>query len=385
MPSRDTPLTYAEHLQLDRLLSCQKRQSELHGRPAHDELLFIVVHQAYELWFKVILFELDRIQEVFAGPRAEDAGLGEAVHGVARIVEVQKLLIQQLDVLETMTPMDFLDFRDLLVPASGFQSLQFRLIETRLGLRPADRVSFGDRPVDARLGPEDRERLRAAEAVPSLSDQIEDWLERTPFIRADDYNFGEVYRQAIVEMLEADAALLRDNRALSATELAGETEALAAARRRFDSIFDEARHRELLEEGAWRLSWRALQAALFINLYRGEPVLQLPFRLLSGLMDIDETLTNWRYRHALMVQRMIGRKIGTGGSSGHDYLRQTAERHRVFGDLFALSTFLIPRSRLPNLPEGLRHAMGYRYARDSGAQESGAQGSGAQESDEERS
>ena len=99
-------------------------------------------------------------------------------------------------------------------------------------------------------------------------------------------------------------------------------------------------------------------------------MLQLPFRLLSGLMDIDETLTNWRYRHALMVQRMIGRKIGTGGSSGHDYLRRTAERHRVFGDLFTLSTFLIPRSRLPGLPEGLRHAMGYRYARDSGTQAS---------------
>jgi tryptophan 2,3-dioxygenase len=348
-------------------------------------MLFIVVHQAYELWFKVILFELDRIQEVFAGPHAEDPGLGEAVHGVARIVEVQKLLIQQLEVLETMTPMDFLDFRDLLVPASGFQSLQFRLIETRLGLKPAERVSFGDRPVDARLGPDDRKRLRAAEAAPSLSDQIEDWLERTPFIRAGGYDFGEVYRQAVVDMLEADATLLRDNPALSAAELAGEAEALAAARRRFDSIFDEARHRELLEEGAWRLSWRALQAALFITLYRGEPVLQLPFRLLSGLMDIDETLTNWRYRHALMVQRMIGRKVGTGGSSGHDYLRHTAERHRVFGDLFALSTFLIPRSRLPSLPEELRHAMGYRYAQGSGAQGSGAQGSGAEGSGEESS
>ena len=368
MPSRDTPLTYAEHLQLDRLLSCQERQSVLHGRPAHDEMLFIVVHQAYELWFKVILFELDRIQEVFAGPRAEDPGLGEAVQGIERIVEIQKLLIQQLDVLETMTPMDFLDFRDLLVPASGFQSLQFRLIETRLGLRPTERVSFGDRPVEARLGPEDRTRLRAAEAVPSLADQIGDWLERTPFIRARDYDFGEVYRQAVIEMLEADAALLRENPALSATELAGEAEALAAARRRFDSIFDEARHRELLDEGAWRLSWRALQAALFINLYRGEPALQLPFRLLSGLMDIDETLTNWRHRHALMVQRMIGRKLGTGGSSGHDYLRQTAERHRVFGDLFALSTFLIPRSRLPGLPEDLRRAMGYSYAQGDGSE-----------------
>jgi tryptophan 2,3-dioxygenase len=366
MPSRDTPLTYNEHLQLDRLLSCQKRQSEIHGRPAHDELLFIVVHQAYELWFKVILFELDRIQEIFAGPRAEDADLGVAVQGIERIVEVQKLLTQQLDVLETMTPMDFLDFRDLLVPASGFQSLQFRLIETRLGLRPGERVSFGDRPVDARLGADDRARLRAATEAPSLSDQIEDWLERTPFIQAGDYDFGQVYRQAVVEMLEADTALLRQNPALSAAALAAETESLATARGRFDSIFDEARHRELLDDGAWRLSWRALQAALFITLYRGEPALQLPFRLLSGLMDIDETLTNWRYRHALMVQRMIGRKLGTGGSSGHDYLRHTAEKHRVFGDLFALSTFLIPRSRLPALPEDLRRAMGYRYAQAPG-------------------
>ena len=366
MANRDKPLTYAEHLQLERLLSCQERQSELHGRPAHDEMLFIVVHQAYELWFKVILFELDRVQDIFSGPRTDDSSLGAAIHGVERIVEVQKLLIHQLDVLETMTPMDFLDFRDLLVPASGFQSLQFRLIETRLGLRPAERVSFDKRPVDARLEPEDRAHLRAAEARPSLCDQIEDWLERTPFVQVAGYDFREVYRQAVVDMLEKDAALVRDNPALSAAEVDSELASIEASRRRFDSIFDEARHRALVEEGAWRLSWRALQAALFINLYRNEPVLQLPFRLLSGLMDIDETLTNWRYRHALMVQRMIGRKLGTGGSSGHDYLRQTAERHRVFGDLFALSTFLIPRSRLPALPEGLRRAMGYSYAQGAG-------------------
>ena len=111
-----------------------------------------------------------------------------------------------------------------------------------------------------------------------------------------------------------------------------------------------------------RFSARALQAALFINLYRDEPALQLPFRLLSMLMDVEENLTTWRYRHALMVQRMIGFKIGTGGSSGHDYLRQTAERHRVFADLFALSTFFIPRSRLPALPPDVRRAMDYGYA-----------------------
>jgi tryptophan 2,3-dioxygenase len=91
-------------------------------------------------------------------------------------------------------------------------------------------------------------------------------------------------------------------------------------------------------------------------------VLQLPFRLLAALMNVDELLTLWRYRHALMVQRMIGVKIGTGGSAGHDYLRDTAAKHRIFSDLFRLSTYLIPRSRLPKLPRELEDAMGYRYA-----------------------
>ena len=98
------------------------------------------------------------------------------------------------------------------------------------------------------------------------------------------------------------------------------------------------------------MSLAAVQAALFITVYRDQPVLQLPFRLLTALMDIEEQLTLWRYRHALMVQRMIGVKIGTGGSSGHDYLRRTVEAHRVFADLFQLSTYLIPRSALPPLP-----------------------------------
>ena len=89
--------------------------------------------------------------------------------------------------------------------------------------------------------------------------------------------------------------------------------------------------------------------------------LHLPYRLLTLLMDVDEHFTTWRYRHALMVHRMIGTKIGTGGSSGHDYLRQTAERHKVFSDLFNLSTFFIPRSRLPELPEAVRQKLGFHY------------------------
>ncbi|MDH3594306.1 MAG: tryptophan 2,3-dioxygenase [Rhodospirillales bacterium] len=362
MPKRETSLTYAEHLQLERLLSCQVRRSEKHGRPAHDEMLFIVVHQAYELWFKQILFELERVQATFSGPEVDDRSLGQVVQGLGRVVEIQKLLLQQLDVLETMTPLDFLDFRDLLFPASGFQSVQFRLLETCLGLRRADRLSLDERPYDARLAEADRQRLRDAEARPSLADQIESWLERTPFVSVAGYDFREVYRQAVTDMLEGEAAVIRANPALGETEKNAEIDSLAAARARFESIFDEERHRILRAQGEWHLSWQALQAALFINLYRDEPALQLPFALLSRLMDIDETMTSWRYRHALMVQRMIGRKVGTGGSSGHDYLRRTAERHRVFADLFVLSTFFIPRSQLPALPEELRQAMGYRYS-----------------------
>jgi len=355
-------LTYTEHLQLDKLLNCQIRRSELAGRPAHDEMLFITVHQAYELWFKQILFELDRAQDIFDGPVVEDRDIGAVAHTLARIIEIEKLLVGQLDILETMTPLDFLDFRDLLVPASGFQSLQFRLLETRLGLRREERLNFDERPYDARLDKKARARLAEAEGRPSLSDQVESWLERTPFVGEAGFDFQTAYRRAVQEMLEHEAELVQANTSLSAAAIEKEIGSLAAARARFDGLFDEDAHAKLRAEGRWRFSLRALQAALFINLYRDEPALQIPFRLLSALMDIDEHFTSWRYRHALMVQRMIGRKAGTGGSSGSDYLRDTAERHRVFTDLFALSTYLIPRSRLPALPEHLRQAMGYHYA-----------------------
>ena len=198
--------------------------------------------------------------------------------------------------------------------------------------------------------------------MPSVADQVERWLARTPFIDMGSYRFRDSYRRAVQDMLDGDAGLVRARPGLSEAEKKAELQSLIAARASFDALFDEAAHRKLQADGAWRMSARALQAALFINLYRDEPVLQLPFRLLSLLMDVDEQLTTWRYRHALMVQRMIGLKVGTGGSSGHDYLRRTAEQHRVFGDLFALSTFFIPRSRLPALPAEVQQAMGYRYA-----------------------
>ncbi len=103
-------------------------------------------------------------------------------------------------------------------------------------------------------------------------------------------------------------------------------------------------------------------AAIFINLYRDEPILHMPFMLLNHLVEIDELFTEWRYRHALMVHRMIGAKIGTGGSSGHQYLMQTVDKHRVFTDLFNLSTYLIPLSDLPKLPDELIKELGFNYS-----------------------
>ncbi len=355
------PLYYADYLQLDRLLSAQAPESERLGRPAHDEHLFIIVHQAYELWFKQILHEMGRIDSIFAAENLDDRDIGRAVAALERIERILKLLISQFDVLETMTPLDFLEFRDLLYPSSGFQSLQFRLVEIGLGLRREDRVGFEAKPFAARLNNADRKILRGMESRPSLCDRVEAWLARTPFVEIGGYRFRESYRKAVQDMLARESLVLRENPAISAEERTADLAALAAAQDRFEAIYDEARHAELAAKGVWRFSLRALQAALFITLYRDEPVLQLPFRLLSLLMDIDETMAAWRHRHALMAQRMIGMKVGTGGSSGHDYLSEAARRYRVFGDLFALSTFLIPRSALPPLPDDLRRAMGYGY------------------------
>src|SRR6267378_2808670 len=142
---------YADYLKLGELLSAQAPESARQGRPAHDEMLFIIVHQAYELWFKQILHELDRIQADFGGDVVEDEYLGRIVHGLDRTNEILKLLIQQLEVLETMTPLDFLDFRDFLFPASGFQSAQFRMIEIRLGLSRGARSDYAGKPFDATL------------------------------------------------------------------------------------------------------------------------------------------------------------------------------------------------------------------------------------------
>jgi len=354
-------MDYASYLKLDQLLSAQSPESEKAGRPAHDELLFIIIHQAYELWFKQILHELERVATIFGGRVVDDRELSGAVHAAERVVKIAQLVVSQIDVLETMTPMDFLEFRDLLVPASGFQSEQFRLIETRLGLSRKDRLKFDGHDFDARLPDTAKAHIAAAEGRPSIRDEVDDWLARTPFVEMGGFDFRQVYDAAIDKMLKADIETIRAHPQLRDNEKQIQIASLEKSSAMFDALLDDARYEALKAEGGWVMSRRALQAALFIFLYRDEPALQLPFRMLRALMDIDETMALWRLRHALMVSRMIGRKVGTGGSSGYDYLRGSAEKHRAYNDLFAIATFLIPRSDLPPLPPQVRAQMRYRY------------------------
>mgnify|MGYP001589656848 CR=1 FL=1 len=190
---------------------------------------------------------------------------------------------------------------------------------------------------------------------------IEKWLERTPFLQVKDFSFWKEYRGTVNSMLQGDEDSIQNNPHLNDEGKKVQLEQLAKTRASFETIFDEAQLKEAIKDGRWRLSQKATLAALFIYLYRDEPAVQLPFKLLSLLTDIDENFTAWRSRHAQMALRMIGTKIGTGGSSGADYLQKAAMSHRIFYDLTRLATFLIPRRLLPALPADIKKMLSFHY------------------------
>jgi tryptophan 2,3-dioxygenase len=352
---------YAEYLELDKLLATQHPVSDSLGKPAHDELLFIIVHQTYELWFKLVLFELDSVIRIFDTDRIDEKQMGVVISRLDRVHTIQQTLVQQIDVIETMTPMDFLEFRDLLVPASGFQSVQFKQIEARLGLKRGQRLAADQDFIATRLNPSDQRRIADAESQANLFDLTERWLARMPFLNFAGFDFWQRYREAVGAMLDSDEAIVRGNAAISLREREFQLKSLSATRASFDALLNEREYQRLRDEGQVRMSQRAFLSAIFIYQYRDEPILFLPFQYLTLLVKIDEMLTRWRARHAIMVQRMLGTKIGTGGSSGHDYLAQTTEHNRVFLDLYRVSTYLIRRSALPELPASLRREMGFQH------------------------
>jgi tryptophan 2,3-dioxygenase len=264
-PLHSPALTYGSYLQIDALLDLQRPRS---AGPEHDELLFIVIHQVYELWFKQLLHELDRVMELF---RQGDAH--RAQHTLRRILAILKVLVAQLDILETMTPLEFLSFRSRLEAASGFQSDQFRQIEFLLG-----------------------QKTRAA---------VERFPEGTRARAALDRRWSaQTLWDAFLEYLEREGY------------------AIPASERRRDVTGAPEPNAELQQ--------------VLIAVYRKDPKNS---ELCERLVDLDEGMQEWRYRHVKMVERTIGLKPGTGGSSGARYLQGTVGRP-LFPDLWAIRASL---------------------------------------------
>jgi tryptophan 2,3-dioxygenase len=254
-------LNYGEYLQLERLLGAQQPLSD---GPEHDEWLFIAIHQVYELWFKQILRELGRL--------GQSLEAGETHHALAtlkRLLTILKTLVSQVDVLETMTPMSFGSFRHRLDSASGFESLQFRLVEFALGHKRSSALSHYPERSPERAG------LQQALDAHSLWDSFARFLQQQGF--------------AVPE-----AVLARDVR---------------------DPIEPSPEMQEVL-----------------IQVYRQDA---LTSQVCERLVDIDEGLQEWRYRHVKMVERTIGTKLGSGGSSGAAYLKSTLFTP-LYPDLWAI-------------------------------------------------
>jgi tryptophan 2,3-dioxygenase len=342
---------YRDYLALDKILDAQHPESVKAGKPADDEMLFIIIHQTYELWFKEILHELGIVQRIFANQQINDNApdLQIAVHRLKRVTTILKVLVHQIDILETMTPLDFLDFRDLLRPASGFQSYQFKIIEAVMGLKFAQRHE--QNYYVSHLHAEELNLVKKAEEGKTLLELVKQWLERMPFFEEERYwrNYQGIAPDSGIPVFWNDYRTLYE-RSLSDAE---KTNLVAFDSLLLDKGFPEGRN----------LSARANRSALFIMLYRDYPLMQLPFQLINTLLDTDELMAMWRYRHVNMVHRMIGSRIGTGGSSGKDYLHGALNKHYIYKEFADLTSFLIERRNLPVLSNELKQALGYSLPR----------------------
>lgn len=337
-------LYYSDYLELEKILNSQHPKSS--GET--DEMLFIIIHQAYELWFKQIIFELDIVRNIFSKENVNDnAGeMSKAVNKLKRVVKIFEVINQQVDILETMTPMDFLEFRNLLQPSSGFQSLQFRIIESKLGLKMEHRfhAEYYKHVRTGGFNSGDYETISNIEKEPTLKELIIKWAERTPFF---DESLWKEY-QSLYPVEEGTQKFWNDYKHMYANSL---------------SKTEHGRLKELekvfYKEGSGDFSMNAMRAVLFIMMYRNLPIFHLPFDLLTTLIDIDELLSQWRYKHMLMTRRMIGMRVGTGGTSGAGYLEGALRQHYIFKELNEVTTYLIERSKLPDLPKAVKEKMSF--------------------------
>jgi len=353
-------LYYSEYIELDKILNSQHPKSFESMEKGNDEMLFIIIHQVYELWFKQILFELDLVRHIFIQDGINDNSddMSKVVHKLKRIGKILELINQQVSILETMTALDFLEFRNVLLPASGFQSKQFRLIEAKLGLKMEQRykTEYYKHTRRGSLSESDLQEVNQAESESTLKELIIKWLERMPYL---DDRYWKEYKRSTPQSGSVDKQVTEsdpgdrhkfcvDYRIAYQNSL---SENEAGRLRDFDKVF--------FEEGRGDVPPTAMQAALFITIYRNLPIFQMPFELLNTLSEIDELLSNWRYRHFMMVRRMIGLRVGTGGTSGAGYLEGTLSQHYAFREITEVATFLIERSKRPVLPNALKEKVSF--------------------------
>lgn len=355
------PTTYWDYIKIEELLSLQAGVSDDESTLTNDEVLFIVVHQIDELWMKLALRELVSVRDLFAQPRVPEQSLASAVRGIRRMDVLFRKMADHFAVMETMTTRDYLGFRDKLSPASGFQSAQLREIEILFGLQEGDRMPLGaehsymqalrapgggESPASKRV----EARLRD---LPTLRDAVHAWLYRTPIQGStpDDPNDAEAVKAFIESYLEAHGRAVENARKLAiTTAFTKEDEERLAVRYEKEKV--ATRMFLLAEEleGEERVYASRIRAALvFIESYRELPLLAWPREVVDALVALEQAFVIFRQRHARMVERMIGRRTGTGGSAGVDYLDQTALRYRVFRDVWAVRTLLVREADLPTL------------------------------------
>ena len=297
--------TYSEYLRLEELLKLQTGVKGGKRSISNDELHFILVHQNFELWFKLIINELRSTRDILASDYVEETKLPQAVHHMNRVIETFHLMAQQWKVMETLEPQDFLNFRDELGTASGFESIQMREMEALMGKKWID-----GKPV----GKDDSNEK-------SLYEVTCDWLERTPIQGSNSASPDD--ENQVNDFI---------------------SEYLTAHKKQYPDTHQDAV--TFFEEDS---SLRRRRAGLvFIESYRELPLLAWPRKLISTLIELEESMILWRSSHARMVERMIGRRIGTGGSSGVDYLDMTT-KYRVFIDLWSVRSVLIKKEALPPL------------------------------------
>jgi tryptophan 2,3-dioxygenase len=354
-------VTYWDYLRLPELLDLQGGLEGSDTEMSEDELHFIVVHQVFELWFKLILRELRLARDKLAAPRVEEETIPYVVHHLRRVNEIFRLAVEQFRVMETLTPQDFLAFRSKLGTASGFQSFQMREIEALMGLPPEQRAAQGHTDpllslqtavTQARAGMPLLAQVLKTRQETSLREALHAWLSRTPIqgSRPTDRHDAQI----VEDFLQAYLAALEQHHTAQMAHLLAGNANTAAVRAQFAAMRDSAQaflHATDIPAEAERPRARRLRAGLlFIESYRDLPLLAWPRLLIDTVVEMEESFVLWRTRHARMVERVIGRRVGTGGSSGVDYLDETA-RYRIFPELWAVRTLLLPRAVLPPLQQ----------------------------------